>query len=147
MLTELHQDCTMTPDTQASLSGDLSEAAAFLQAFAAAPDWQDGIDALWMALPHVLPDIRVDIYAAGLADLATLVFSSSQRPVLSPALASVTDAQARTRGLRRDQDSAAEWRRPAVWLAGARALRWFAGAPGAGSRSAAGAADCVAISV
>jgi len=93
MLTELHQDCTMTPDTQASLSGDLSDAAAFLQAFAAAPDWQDCIDALWMALPHVLPDIRVDIYAADPADLATLVFSSSERPVISPALASVTDAQ------------------------------------------------------
>jgi hypothetical protein len=93
MLTELHQDCAMTPDTQASLSGDLSDAAAFLQAFAAAPDWQDCIDALWMTLPHVLPGIRVDIYAAEPADLATLLFSSSERPVISPALASVTDAQ------------------------------------------------------
>ena len=49
MLTELHQDCTMTPDTQASLSGDLSDAAAFLQAFAAAPDWQDCIDEIGRA--------------------------------------------------------------------------------------------------
>ena len=83
----------MTPDTHTSLSGDLSDAAAFLQAFAAAPDWQDCVDALWTTLPHVLPGIRVDIYAAGPADLATLLFSSIERPVISPALASVTDAQ------------------------------------------------------
>jgi signal transduction histidine kinase len=95
MLIELHQDCAMTPDTQASLSGDLADAAAFLQAFAAAPDWQDCVDALWMTLPHVLPGIRMDIYAVGPADLATLLFSSAQRPVISPPLASVTDAQIR----------------------------------------------------
>jgi signal transduction histidine kinase len=95
MLIELHQDCAMTPDTHASLSGDLSDVAAFLQAFAAAPDWQDCVDALWTALPHVLPDIRVDIYAAGPADLAYLVFSSSERPMISPPLASFTDAQIR----------------------------------------------------
>src|SRR5215207_1108754 len=96
MLIELHQDCAMTPDTHASLSGDLSDAAAFLQAFAAAPDWQDCIDTLWMTLPHVLPGIRMDIYAAGPADLASLLFSSAQRPVLWPPLASVTDAQIRS---------------------------------------------------
>ena len=86
----------MTPDTHASLSGDLSDAVAFLQAFAAAPDWQDCADTLWATLPHVLPGIRVDIYAAGPADLATLLFSSIERPVISPALASVSDAQIRS---------------------------------------------------
>ena len=86
----------MTPDTHASLSGDLSDAAAFLQAFAAAPDWQDCADTLWTTLPHVLPGIRVDIYSAGPADLATLLFSSIERPVISPVLASVTDAQIRS---------------------------------------------------
>ena len=85
----------MTPDTHVSLSGDLSDAAAFLQAFAAAPDWQDCVDALWMTLPHVLPGIRMDIYAIGPAELATLLFSSAERPVISPPLASVTDAQIR----------------------------------------------------
>ncbi len=85
----------MTPDTQVSLSGDLSDAAAFLQAFAAAPDWQDCVDTLWMTLPRVLPGIRVDIYAVGPADLATLLFSSTERPVISPALASVADVQIR----------------------------------------------------
>jgi signal transduction histidine kinase len=96
MLTELHQDCAMTPDTQVSLSGDLSDASAFLQAFAAAPDWQDCVDALWVTLPRLLPSIRVDIYAAGTADLATLLFSSAERPVISPPLASITDAQIRS---------------------------------------------------
>ena len=96
MLIELHQDSAMTPDTHASLSGDLSDAAAFLQAFAAAPDWQDCADTLWTMLSHVLPGIRVDIYAAGPADLATLIFSSIERPVISPSLASVTDVQIRS---------------------------------------------------
>jgi signal transduction histidine kinase len=96
MLIELHQDCAMTPDTQASLSGDLSDAAAFLQAFAAASDWQDCADTLWTMLPHVLPGIRVDIYAAGPTDLATLLFSSIKQPVISPVLAAVTDAQIRS---------------------------------------------------
>ena len=85
----------MTPDTHTSLSGDLSDAAAFLQAFAAATDWQDCVDALWTTLPHLLSGIRVDIYAAGPADLATLLFSSIERPVISPTLASVSDAQIR----------------------------------------------------
>src|SRR3954465_5345493 len=96
MLTELHQDCAMTPDTHVSLSGDISDAAAFLQAFAAAPDWQDCVDALWMTLPHVLPGIRMDIYAIGQADLAALIFSSAERPVISPPLAAVSDVQIRT---------------------------------------------------
>src|SRR4051794_40679791 len=65
MLIESHQDCAMTPDTHASLSGDPSDAAAFLQAFAAAPDWQDCADALWTTLPQMLPGIRMDIYAVG----------------------------------------------------------------------------------
>jgi len=95
MLTELHQDCAMTPDTHVSLSGDLSDAATFLQSFAAAPDWQDCVDALWVTLPHLLPGIRVDIYAAGPADLATLLFSSAERPVISPPIASVGDAHIR----------------------------------------------------
>jgi signal transduction histidine kinase len=95
MLIELHQDCAMTPDTQVSLSGDLSDVAAFLQAFGAAPVWQDCVDILWMTLPHLLPDIRMDIYAVGPSDLSTLRFSSAERPVISPPLASVTDAQIR----------------------------------------------------
>ncbi len=86
----------MTPDTHVSLSGDLSDAAAFLQAFAAAPDWQECVDALWMTLPHLLPGIRMDIYAVGPADQVTLFFSSAVQPVISPALASVTDAQIRS---------------------------------------------------
>jgi signal transduction histidine kinase len=96
MLIELHQDCAMTPDTHASLSGDLSNATAFLQAFAAAPDWQDCVDTLWTTLSHVLPGVRLDIYAAGPTDLATLLFSSVERPVISPTLASVTDVQIRS---------------------------------------------------
>jgi signal transduction histidine kinase len=95
MLIELHQDCAMTPDTQSSLSGDLSDAAAFLQAFAAAPDWQDCADALWLSLPHVLSGIRVDIYAVGPAELATLLFSSAERPFISPAVGAASDAQIR----------------------------------------------------
>lgn len=95
MLIELHQDCAMTPDTHTSLSGDRSDAAAFLQALAAAPDWQGCVDALWITLPHVLPSIRVDIYAADPDDRATLLFSSIERPVISPALASVSDTQIR----------------------------------------------------
>jgi signal transduction histidine kinase len=95
MLIELHQDCAMTPDTYAALSGDLSDAAAFLHAFAAAPDWQDCVDTLWMTLPHVLPGIRVDVYAAGPADLASLLFSSAERPLIWPALGSVSDTQIR----------------------------------------------------
>jgi signal transduction histidine kinase len=93
MLIKSHQDCAMTPDTHASLSGDRSDAAAFLQALAAAPDWQDCIDTLWAMLPRVLPGIRVDIYAAGADDRANLLFSSVKRPVVSPMLASVADAQ------------------------------------------------------
>ena len=85
----------MTPDTYAALSGDLSDAAAFLHAFAAAPDWQDCVDTLWMTLPHVLPGIRVDVYAAGPADLASLLFSSVERPLIAPALGSVSDTQIR----------------------------------------------------
>lgn len=96
MLIELHQDCAMTPDTYAALSGDLSDAAAFLHAFAAAPDWQDCVDTLWVTLPHVLPGIRVDVYSAGPADLASLLFSSAERPVISPPLESVGDAQIRS---------------------------------------------------
>jgi signal transduction histidine kinase len=95
MLIELHQDCAMTPDTRAAFSGDLSDAVAFLHAFAAAPDWQDCVDILWKTLPHVLPGIRVDIYAAGTADLASLLFSSAEWPVISPPLASVIDTQIR----------------------------------------------------
>jgi signal transduction histidine kinase len=96
MLTELHQDCAMTPDSHVSLSGDLADAVAFLQTFAAAPDWQDCVDALWVALPHILPGIRVDIYAAGSTDLATLRFSSAARPSVSPSLASASDVQIRS---------------------------------------------------
>src|SRR6476646_6330880 len=95
MLIEVRQDCAMTPDTQASLSGDLSDAAAFLQGLAAAPDWQDCVNTLWMTLPRVLPGIRVDIYAIGVADLATLIFSSAERPVVSPPLAAASDVQIR----------------------------------------------------
>lgn len=83
----------MTPDAHADLFGDLSDAAAFLHAFAAAPDWQDCIDTLWRTLPQVLPGMRVDIYAAGPADLVSLLFSSAEWPVISPALASVSDTQ------------------------------------------------------
>jgi signal transduction histidine kinase len=93
MLIELHQDCAMTPDTQASLSGDLSDAATFLQGFAAAPDWQDCVDALWLGLPRVLPGIRMDIYAVGPAEQATLLFSSAERPFISPSLGLASDAQ------------------------------------------------------
>jgi signal transduction histidine kinase len=46
-------------------------------------------------LPHVLPGIRVDIYATGPADLASLLFSSAEWPVISPPLASVSDTQIR----------------------------------------------------
>jgi signal transduction histidine kinase len=95
MLIESHQDYAMTPDTQVPLSGDLSDTAAFLQALAAAPDWQDCVDALWMALPHVLPDVRVDIYFAEPGELAALRFSSAARPLIPPSLASSTDAQMR----------------------------------------------------
>jgi signal transduction histidine kinase len=95
MLIKLHQDCVMIPDTPASLSGDRSDAAAFLQSFAAAPDWQDCVDTLWTTLPYVLPGIRVDIYAAGSDDLATLLFSSIERPIISPPLVSITDTQIR----------------------------------------------------
>jgi signal transduction histidine kinase len=49
-----------------------------------------------MTLPHVLPGIRVDIYADGPADLASLLFSSVERPVISPLLGSVTDVQIRS---------------------------------------------------
>jgi signal transduction histidine kinase len=93
MLIELHQDCAMTPDTHASLSGNRSDTAAFLQALAAAPDWQDCIDTLWVMVPQVLPGIRLDIYAAGPDDRATLLFSSIKWPVVSPMLATLTDAQ------------------------------------------------------
>src|SRR4051794_26694861 len=96
MLTKLHQDCAMTPDSHIFLSGDLSDALAFLQAFAAAPDWQDCVDALWVALPQLLPGIRMDIYAAEPTDLATLRFSSAERPVIAPSLASASDAPLRS---------------------------------------------------
>src|SRR5215213_1298260 len=95
MLIESRQDCVMIPDTHESLSGNLSDVAVFLHAFAAAPDWQGCVDTLWMTLPHVLPGIRVDIYAAGPADLANLLFSSAEWPVISPPLASVSDTQIR----------------------------------------------------
>lgn len=95
MLIESHQDYAMTPDTQVSLSGDPSDTAALLQALAAAPDWQGCVDALWQTLPHVLPGIRVDIYAAGPGEYASLRFSSAERPVIMPALSSATDTQIR----------------------------------------------------
>jgi signal transduction histidine kinase len=95
MLIESHQDYAMTPDTQISLSGDRS-AAAFLQALAAAPDWQGCVDTLWLTLPHVLPGIRVDIYAAGAGEIASLRFSSAEGPVIPPSLSSATDAQIRS---------------------------------------------------
>lgn len=86
----------MTPDIHTSLSGDRSDAAAFLHALAAAPDWQECIDTLWATLPHVLPGIRVDIYAADSDDRAALLFSSSEWPVISPPLTAVSDAQIRS---------------------------------------------------
>ncbi|HEU5098233.1 MAG TPA: HAMP domain-containing sensor histidine kinase, partial [Roseiflexaceae bacterium] len=95
MLIESHQDYAMTPDTHVSLSGDLSDTAAFLQALAAAPDWQGCVDTLWQTLPHVLPGIRVDIYAAGPGERASLRFSSAERPVIMPAISSASDAQIR----------------------------------------------------
>jgi signal transduction histidine kinase len=95
MLIESHQDCAMTPDTSASLLDNLSDPMAFMQALAAAPDWQDCVDVLWMTLPHILPDTRVDIYAAGAGELASLRFSSADWPLIPPALSSASDTQIR----------------------------------------------------
>src|SRR5262249_18232144 len=92
MLLESHQDYAMPPDTHIPLSGDLSDVALFLQALAVAADWQECVDTLWRTLPNLLPDIRVDIYAAEAGELANLRFSSAEQPVIPPLLSSATDA-------------------------------------------------------
>src|SRR5213593_2546926 len=93
MLIESHQDCAMTPDTLRSLSGDPSDTASLIRALAVASDWQACSEALRLALPRVLPSIRLDIYAIESDDIAVLRFSSGDASIVPPPLFANADMQ------------------------------------------------------
>lgn len=83
----------MTPDTLRPLSGDPSDTSSLIRALAVASDWQACSEALRLALPRVLPSIRLDIYAIESDDIAVLRFSSGDASIVPPPLFANADTQ------------------------------------------------------